>query len=477
VRVANCLKINGFDGGLMSAHVGAMRTFTKLCAVTVAAMAMVACGGDPDAAAGGATSSESASALTFQAEASPLADFTYDTGLIPEGSPAQVQLKLSAGGGLKVEAAAQKGSAGLEGKAGGGKVSIDLHMKLDGRLKVDSAFKSYDGDLPGLKDIDIPIAGSIPFDGLLLDAADSAVASADLPETTLPEIPLGSIPGALVLTVVKGSKLTTKFHATCLSVAGGTATYAGESKTGGTLVLKGKIVLELPTPLNKEIELPEITVPIPEVTTATTAAPLSVDGLEDSSQGSCGAAAGGAKPGSPDPGGSDPTPSPNPPPTGTPDGGAPDGGPTPPPAPTCSDPGDAPGTEATGKAFSTNDGVDTATTVKGVLNGSADVDYYTGTVTDGTLGLLQPNLVSSTNGAQLCAFVKCGGGHATTVTCGAGSTASTNENGNKGCCISGAGSLAPSWDCSGTLDETATVSFRVKSTGNACLPYSFSYVF
>ena len=73
--------------------------------------------------------------------------------------------------------------------------------------------------------------------------------------------------------------------------------------------------------------------------------------------------------------------------------------------------------------------------------------------------------------------MKCGGGHATTVTCSAGSAAVTNENGNKGCCASGAGSLQPSWDCSGTLDETATVSFRVKSTGNACLPYSFSYVF
>lgn len=477
-----------------------MRTFKKLGAVTIAAMAMamVACGGGADAAGDGAAASESTSALTFVAEASPLADFKYDTGLIPDGSPAQVQIKLTAGGGLKVEAAAAKGTAGLEGKAGGGKLSIDLHMKLDGRLKVESALKNYDGDLPGLKDIDIPIVGSVPFDGLLLDEADSALASADLPETTLPEIPLGSIPGSLVLTVAKGSKLTSKFHATCLSVAGGTATYAGESKTGGTLVLKGKIVLKLPMPLNKEIELPEITVPIPEVTTATEAAPLSVAGVDDGSQGACGGATAGGKPstggstggsGSPDDNGNpdDNGGGSSTPPSGggsgggggggTPDGGAPDSGTTTPPAPTCSDPGDAPGTEATGKAFSTNDGIDTATTVKGVLNGSADVDYYTGTVTDGSFALLQPNLTNSTSGAQLCAFVKCGGGHATTVTCSAG-TLTTNENGTKGCCVSGPGALKPSWDCSGSLDETATVSFRVKSTGaNACVPYSFSYVF
>jgi hypothetical protein len=63
------------------------------------------------------------------------------------------------------------------------------------------------------------------------------------------------------------------------------------------------------------------------------------------------------------------------------------------------------------------------------------------------------------------------------VTCSAGSTATTNENGNKGCCATGAVTLTPSWDCGGTLDETATVSFRVKGTTNACLPYSFSYVF
>jgi hypothetical protein len=453
-----------------------MRTCTKLGLVAMAAMAMIACGGGPDAAGGDAPDapgSETASAaLTFQAEASPLADFTYDTGLIPEGSPAQVQIKLSAGGGLKVEAAAQKGTGGLEGKAGGGKVSIDLHMKLDGRLKVDSAFKSYDGDLPGLEDIDIPITGSVPFDGLLLDTADSALASADLPETTLPEIPLGSIPGSLVLTVVKGSKLTTKFHATCLSVAGGMATYAGESKTGGTLVLKGKIVLKLPAPLNKEIELPEITVPIPEVTTATTAAPLSVAGIDDSSQGACGGATSG---GNPPTAGGDNGGSGSPDPSGSPDGEAPEGGPA--PAPTCSDPNDVGSSEATSKSFSTNDGIDTATSVSGVMNGALDVDYYTGTVADSTFGLLQPSLVNNTNGVQLCAFVRCSGG-STTVTCAAGSAATSNENGNKGCCVNGAGSLQPTWDCSGTLDETAKVSFRVKSTGSdACLPYSFSYVF
>jgi len=472
-----------------------MRTFKRLGAFTVAAMAMatVACGSSGDGAGtDGAQGAAGASALTFEASASPLSSFKYDTGLIPEGSPAQVQLTLSAGGGLAVEAAAERGEAGaLAGKPGGGKLSIDLHMKLAGRLKVDSTFKSYDGELPGLKDIDIPIAGSVPFDGLLLEAADSAEASADLPETTLPEIPLGSIPGSLVLTVVKGSKLTSKFHATCLSIAGGTATYSGESKTSGTLVLKGKIVLKLPSPLDKSVDLPEITVPIPEVTTATNAAPLPVSGIDDASEGTCGGAAAGKAPatnggGSPSMnGGSDSSSDPG---TGSGSGtgtgtgsggGAPpgggDGGGGSPPAPVCSDSSDAPNSEsAVHSSFSTDDGVDTATTISGVMNGASDVDWYRGQVADTSFSLLQPNIENKTNGTELCVFAKCPG--ATTVTCSAG-YAATSENGEAGCCASGAGAANPKWNCTGTVNDSATLTFRVKSTGNACVPYSFSYVF
>lgn len=476
-----------------------MRSFKRLGAVTVAAMAMamVACGGGADAAGDGPAAAAGASALTFEAAVTPLSSFKFDTGLIPEGSPAQVQLTLSAGGGLAIEAAAEPSGGTLAGKPGGGKLSIDIHMKLAGRLKVDSTFKSYDGELPGLKDIDIPIAGSVPFDGLLLDAAESAEASADLPETTLPEIPLGSIPGSLVLTVVKGSKLTSKFHATCLSVAGGTASYAGETKTGGTLVLKGKIVLKLPAPLNKSIDLPEITVPIPEVTTATDAAPLTVSGIEDAKQGACNASAGGSgsKPGagaaggasngsgagsgsgSGDPGMGSGSGGGNDPGAGgsDPDAGAPPDSGTPPP-PACVDSDDASGSELSGKPSSTTDGIDTATTVHGIMNGASDVDWYRVSVSDTSFALLQPNIQSATSGTQLCAFVKCGGG-STTVSCSAGSAA-TSELGEAGCCVNGAGALKPSWNCAGTLNDSATVSLRVKNTGaNACLPYSFSYVF
>lgn len=59
-----------------------------------------------------------------------------------------------------------------------------------------------------------------------------------MPETKLPPIPLGSIPGKRELTVKKESKVTT--------------------------VLCGRILPELSAPLNAPIELGTIAVPVPE---------------------------------------------------------------------------------------------------------------------------------------------------------------------------------------------------------------------
>src|SRR4051794_28907709 len=102
-----------------------MRTFKRLGAVTLAAMAMtmttVACGGGGADGAGDGPTGAGSAPLTFEAAVSPLSSFKFDTGLIPEGSPAQVQLTLSAGGGLAIEAAAEPSGGALAGKPGGGK--------------------------------------------------------------------------------------------------------------------------------------------------------------------------------------------------------------------------------------------------------------------------------------------------------------------------------------------------------------------
>lgn len=80
--------------------------------------------------------------------------------------------------------------------------------------------------------------------------------------------------------------MTTSFHATCVSVAGGIATYEGTSKTRGVLLLHGTIALKLPAPLDRSIDVPEIKVAIPEVSVAMTGQ-VPAAGVVDSTVGSC----------------------------------------------------------------------------------------------------------------------------------------------------------------------------------------------
>lgn len=233
-------------------------------------------------------SEDGASEAAFAATAEPLPGFEYDTGLVPAVSPARVQLKLSAAGAIKVAAmAANKGGA-LSPRAGSGKLTLDIHVKSTGKLKVDTPLKKYDGDLPGLKDVDIPITGVVDFEPFLLAEGESAAVTADIPETKLPDIPLGSVPGSLVLTVVKGSTLTTTFRGKCVSVASGKASYSGVAKTSGKIVLEGKIVLALPAPFDKSFDLPRFDVAVPETPTSLDSAAVEFGGVSDTKTGACG---------------------------------------------------------------------------------------------------------------------------------------------------------------------------------------------
>jgi hypothetical protein len=216
-----------------------------------------------------------------------------------------MSLKLSAGGSLVEDAVGSRDGDKLVGKAGAGTFKLDMHVKLEGHLKVDAGTVKYDGDLPGLKDIDIPIAGSAPFDGFLLDG-DPAQVSADVPETKLPDIPLGSVPGHLSITVASGTKITSSFHGSCLTVKASQATLAGTTSTGGTILLKPSLVLEVPL-FSKTIDLPVVTVNVPSSVKELDSAPAGADGVADATAGACGASpatpAGDA--GSPPPSGAD----------------------------------------------------------------------------------------------------------------------------------------------------------------------------
>jgi hypothetical protein len=244
-------------------------------------------------AAGGCSGSDDDGSATgpseanFAATAEPLPGFSYDTGLVPASSPAQVQLKLTAAGAIKVDAVGTKKDGKIVPRPGSGKLTLDIHVKSEGKLKLDTALKKYDGDLPGLKNVDIPITGEVAFDPFLLADGEKAAVTADIPETKLPPIPLGTVPGELVLTVVKGSTLTTTYQGKCVSVAGGKARYSGQASTQGKLVIKGQLAPKLPPPLDKPIDLPVFEVAVPPTPTALDSAAVDMSGLGDKKTGAC----------------------------------------------------------------------------------------------------------------------------------------------------------------------------------------------
>jgi hypothetical protein len=245
----------------------------------------MACSSSTPAGGGGAPGS--GGSLAFHGQVSPLAGFAYDTGLEPAASPAQVELKLSANGNITVDAAAGVAGTALVPKAGSGAIKIDLHFQIAGHLKVVSGLTNYDGDIPGMQNIDIAALGTGSFDPFLIGGATADV-TAPIPAAQLPDIPLGTIPGKLQISIADGSTLQSSFRGTCLSVQKGMASYQGQTVTSGTLVLNATIALELPPPLNKSIPLPAITVTIPAATSGVDLGSQPAAGASDAQQGPCG---------------------------------------------------------------------------------------------------------------------------------------------------------------------------------------------
>jgi hypothetical protein len=150
--------------------------------------------------------------------------------------------------------------------------------------------------------------------------------------------------------------------------------------------------------------------------------------------------------------------------------------PTPDGGDTCVDKDDPGGSENVAKALpDTDDSQNSPISVKGILNGPVDVDFYKLKVADLSFHLLQPDLQTPTSGIEMCVFVKCPSG-ASSVTCSAPAVAKKSDIGTDGCCGTGPSSVTPGWNCPGTNDS-AELFIRIRQTANACLPYSFSYAF
>jgi hypothetical protein len=151
---------------------------------------------------------------------------------------------------------------------------------------------------------------------------------------------------------------------------------------------------------------------------------------------------------------------------------------------TCVD-NDDPGSSETGakQLPSTDDCDDDFKTVKGVLNGAVDVDFYKLSMTD-KFGLgcttSQKEFSAATSGAEICVYARCKNATANAVSGCKDGTEDASIVGMKGCCTSGPGKATPEWDCEGLSDnDSADFVIRIKQAagGDKCLPYSFSYRF
>lgn len=178
-----------------------------------------------------------------------------------------------------------------------------------------------------------------------------------------------------------------------------------------------------------------------------------------------------------DPGDDDPNDVPD---SGNPDPGDPDpGDPDPPDPGQCVDANDPGGTEPLAKALAdTDDNQDHDITIKGVLNGLGDVDFYKFSVSDTKLHVMNTNFATPTKGAELCVWISCKKGDTNFKGCKGGAEDNT-LTGRKGCCVTGPGSPTPDWECKSTaqLNDSADIVVRVRQSTDECLPYAWSYNF
>jgi hypothetical protein len=201
--------------------------------------------------------------IHFHGDSEVLPGFESDTGLQPSGSDVQAQFIVRASGKVAVDGDADPGRDIAVGRVASGKLSIDGHFLLEGKLKLDiSGLPKYDGPIPNLDKVDLTFGGEAAFDPFLLGSSAQVVS--EMPETKLPDIPLpGGLTGKLVITIVKGSTVTSELRGICAGTADGKVQWRGATKTSGKLILRPTIVVKIPVKGDKSFDLPEIPVTIP----------------------------------------------------------------------------------------------------------------------------------------------------------------------------------------------------------------------
>ena len=143
----------------------------------------------------------------------------------------------------------------------------------------------------------------------------------------------------------------------------------------------------------------------------------------------------------------------------------------------CIDKDDPGSSESAAKALpNQDDGDNSVKTVKGVLNGQVDVDFFKFRLTDAFGSSIDTDFEMQSSGVEMCVFVKCAAG-ATTVSCPQG-VKKKSDIGVDGCCATGPSKAYPDWDCPGFTDnDTADFFIRIKQTQDKCTPYQWTYRF
>lgn len=233
-----------------------LSTILTAGALTCAAAFTYACNdGDPNAGK-----------ITFEQESELFPGLSYDTGLVPEGSPVRASFAISASGTAKVTAAAtvsgSEDAPSLTGLPGEGTLSISGGFAMTGNLVVDmDGLPSYDGPIPGLDDVAIPVEQSVPFDPFSI--GKDVTVRADIPPSELPAIPLpGGIPGSLVLTIGEGSYVEVTSNGTSACVSPGKAGYEVALARAGKLVIEPSIQIEVPIVGTQTFDIPSFEVPL-----------------------------------------------------------------------------------------------------------------------------------------------------------------------------------------------------------------------
>ncbi|NUO53052.1 MAG: hypothetical protein HOV80_29750 [Polyangiaceae bacterium] len=201
--------------------------------------------------------------VALEASVELLDSFSYDTGELPGSGPVQVSLKVSGSATAKVHMPAVASDGALFAAAPG-TIEVSGGFFLDGTLKVDqTGLPKYDGDLPGLADVSLPISGTTPVNGFAID--EPVTVSAVIQPGDLPPIPLpGGLPGTLQLSVGEGSTIDVTLEGTCASVDGSTAAYQGTAIRAGTVNLDIAVEIDTGIAGTKSFDIGTVAIPLPE---------------------------------------------------------------------------------------------------------------------------------------------------------------------------------------------------------------------